>query len=69
MSAESDAKKQRVAQAALAHLLANGLEQGAIITAHGAGNTSARIYVEFLGSPQARRILGDFGYRIPAPKF
>jgi ribose 5-phosphate isomerase A len=38
MSAESDAKKQRVAQAALAHLLSNGLEQGAIIGV-GTGST------------------------------
>jgi ribose 5-phosphate isomerase A len=38
MSAESDAKKQRVAQAALAHLLASGLEPGAIIGV-GTGST------------------------------
>ena len=38
MSAESDAKKQRVAQAALTHLLDNGLEQGAIIGV-GTGST------------------------------
>lgn len=38
MSAESDAKKQRVAQAALAHLLDSGLEQGAIIGV-GTGST------------------------------
>ena len=38
MSAESDAKKQRVAQAALAHLLDNGLEDGAIIGV-GTGST------------------------------
>ncbi|HEY5229006.1 MAG TPA: molybdate ABC transporter substrate-binding protein [Opitutaceae bacterium] len=44
------------------------LDQGAVVTAHGAGNASALLYVDFLGSPQARKILGDFGYRIPAPK-
>lgn len=38
MSAESDAKKQRVAQAALTYLLDNGLEQGAIIGV-GTGST------------------------------
>ena len=38
MSAESDAKKQRVAQSALAHLLDNGLEDGAIIGV-GTGST------------------------------
>lgn len=38
MSAESDAKKQRVAQAALTYLLDSGLEQGAIIGV-GTGST------------------------------
>jgi molybdate transport system substrate-binding protein len=44
------------------------LEQGAVVTTHGAGNASARLYIAFLGGAQAREILGDFGYRIPVPK-
>ena len=52
MSAESDAKKQRVAQAALAHLLASGLEQGAIIGV-GTGST-VNCFIDVLASVHER---------------
>jgi molybdate transport system substrate-binding protein len=42
------------------------LEQGALITAHGAGNPAAAQYIAFLTSPTARRILENFGYGLPA---
>ena len=41
------------------------LEQGAVITARGAKNPVAPRYLEFLHSPAARKILEDFGYRLP----
>lgn len=43
------------------------LEQGAVITVHGAQNSAAQQFVAFLRGPDARRILEDFGYRIPSP--
>ena len=52
MSAESDAKKQRVAQAALTHLLDNGLEQGAIIGV-GTGST-VNFFIDVLASVHER---------------
>jgi ribose 5-phosphate isomerase A len=52
MSAESDAKKQRVAQAALAHLLDGGLEQGAIIGV-GTGST-VNCFIDALASVHER---------------
>lgn len=52
MSAEGDAKKQRVAQAALAHLLDNGLEQGAIIGV-GTGST-VNFFIDVLAGVHAR---------------
>jgi len=52
MSAESDAKKQRVAQAALAYLLDSGLEQGAIIGV-GTGSTVNR-FIDVLASVHER---------------
>jgi ribose 5-phosphate isomerase A len=52
MSAESDAKKQRVAQAALAHLLDSGLEQGAIIGV-GTGST-VNYFIDVLASVHER---------------
>ena len=52
MSAESDAKKQRVAQAALAHLLNNGLERGAIIGV-GTGST-VNFFIDVLASVHER---------------
>jgi ribose 5-phosphate isomerase A len=52
MSVESDAKKQRVAQAALAHLLASGLEPGAIIGV-GTGST-VNFFIDVLASVHER---------------
>ena len=52
MSAESDAKKQRVAQAALAHLLASGLEPGAIIGV-GTGST-VNFFIDVLAGVHER---------------
>jgi ribose 5-phosphate isomerase A len=52
MSAESDAKKQRVAQAALALLLDSGLEQGAIIGV-GTGST-VNFFIDVLASVHER---------------
>jgi ribose 5-phosphate isomerase A len=52
MSVESDAKKQRVAQAALAHLLSNGLEPGAIIGV-GTGST-VNCFIDVLASVHER---------------
>jgi ribose 5-phosphate isomerase A len=52
MSVESDAKKQRVAQAALAHLLDSGLEQGAIIGV-GTGST-VNFFIDVLASVHER---------------
>jgi len=43
------------------------LDQGAILTRHGAGNAAARLYLDFLQGPAARQILRNFGYRLPAP--
>jgi ribose 5-phosphate isomerase A len=52
MSAEGDAKKQRVAQAALAYLLDSGLEQGAIIGV-GTGST-VNHFIDVLASVHER---------------
>ena len=52
MSAESDAKKQRVAQAALAYLLDGGLAQGAIIGV-GTGST-VNCFIDVLASVHQR---------------
>ena len=52
MSAESDAKKQRVAKAALDHLLESGLERGAIIGV-GTGST-VNFFVDALTSCRDR---------------
>ena len=52
MSVESDAKKQRVAQAALAHLLASGLEPGAIIGV-GTGST-VNFFIDVLAGVHER---------------
>jgi molybdate transport system substrate-binding protein len=41
------------------------LDQGAIITRHGAQNPAARRYLAFLQGPAARLILTKFGYRLP----
>jgi len=42
------------------------LDQGAIITRHGAANPAARRYLAFLHGPAAQAILISFGYRVPA---
>ncbi len=42
------------------------LDQGAVVTAQGAGNPAAGQFVAFLRGPEARGILASFGYRIPA---
>jgi len=44
------------------------LDQGAIITRHGAANPAARRYLAFLQGPAARAILVSFGYRLPAAR-
>jgi molybdate transport system substrate-binding protein len=41
------------------------LTQGAVLTAHGAGNAAAKSYLAFLRTPAARGILENFGYRVP----
>lgn len=41
------------------------LEQGAILTARGATNAAARAFLDFLGSENARAVLGRFGFRLP----
>jgi len=48
--------------------LYDSLDQGAILTRHGSQNPAARLYLEFLQGPAARRILQNFGYRLPASK-
>lgn len=45
--------------------LHESLDQGAIITKHGAANPAARRYLEFLKSPAARDVLRRFGYGVP----
>jgi len=41
------------------------LEQGAVITAHGAKAPLAAAYIAFLRSPEARAILDRYGFRLP----
>jgi molybdate transport system substrate-binding protein len=41
------------------------IAQGAILTARGARNPAARIYLAFLHGPQARKIIEQFGYGLP----
>jgi molybdate transport system substrate-binding protein len=41
------------------------LEQGAVVTKHGAANPVAQIYIEFLRSAEARAIFDRFGFRLP----
>jgi len=41
------------------------LEQGAVITAHGAKVPLAAAYIAFLRSPEARAILDRYGFRLP----
>jgi molybdate transport system substrate-binding protein len=40
--------------------------QGAVITAHGAGNPASAAFIAFLGGDAARRVLEAAGYGIPA---
>jgi molybdate transport system substrate-binding protein len=46
--------------------LYGSLEQGAVITAHGASNAAAQAYLSFLRGPAARKILEEYGYGLPA---
>jgi molybdate transport system substrate-binding protein len=41
------------------------IEQGAVITKAGASNPASAIYIEFLGSAEARKIFDRFGFRLP----
>jgi len=41
------------------------IEQGAVVTNHGAANAAAKRYLAFLGSPEARAVFARFGYRSP----
>ena len=41
------------------------IEQGGVLTTRGAGNAAARLYLDFLTSPEARKVFARFGYGIP----
>ena len=41
------------------------LEQGAVLTTRGSTNASARAYVAFLRSAEARAVFDEFGFRLP----
>jgi molybdate transport system substrate-binding protein len=41
------------------------IEQGGVLTMRGAANAGARLYLDFLSSPAARRVLAQFGYGFP----
>ncbi len=41
------------------------LEQGAVITAKGAGNPAAKAYIEFLRTPEARAVFDRYGFLLP----
>ncbi len=41
------------------------LEQGAVVTRHGATTPAAQVYIDFLRSVEARAILDRFGFRLP----
>ena len=41
------------------------IEQSAVITKHGGANSLAGYYLDFLKSPEARKILEQFGFRLP----
>ena len=41
------------------------IEQGAVLTVPGGSNPAARRYLDFLKSPEARRIFSRFGYGLP----
>ena len=42
------------------------LNQGAVITRHGAGNAAAQVYIEFLRSTAARALFDKYGFKPPA---
>ncbi len=44
------------------------LEQAAVLTKRGASNESARAFLEYLRSPEARSIFERYGFRLPVPK-
>ena len=44
------------------------LEQGAVLTKVGAGNPTARAYMDFLRTPEARAIFDHYGFRLPEKK-
>lgn len=44
------------------------LEQGFIITRRAAGNPLAGKFAEYMGSPQARRIMARYGFTLPGEK-
>ncbi len=46
----------------------NPLEQGAVLTKAGMGNPTAKAYLEFLRTPEARAIFDHYGFRLPEKK-
>ncbi len=44
------------------------LEQGAVLTKTGTGNPSAKAYMDFLRTPEARAIFDHYGFRLPEKK-
>jgi molybdate transport system substrate-binding protein len=47
--------------------LYSSIDQGAVVTAHGAGNPAAKAYLDFLNGSAARAIFKANGYGLPAP--
>jgi len=41
------------------------IAQGAVLTTRGMANPAARRYLQFLGSPAARKVFAQFGYGLP----
>ena len=44
------------------------LEQGAVLTKAGAANPTAKAYMDFLRTPEARVIFDHYGFRLPEKK-
>ncbi len=44
------------------------LEQGAVLTKTGLGNPTAKAYMDFLRTPEARAIFDHYGFRLPEKK-
>ena len=44
------------------------LEQGAVLTKTGVGNPTAKAYMDFLRTPEARAIFDRYGFRLPEKK-